>query len=132
MSKHHTKNWIRRDKRLAIYLRDGMACAYCGKGVDDEGTRLSLDHLVCRSHGGSNMEGNLITCCISCNSSRADTLLADWLILKCGNNAAATAKGQSTGDKTWRTLPVPQVKRARKAMMTVTATAETASQINRA
>ena len=92
MSKHHTKNWIRKDKRLAIYMRDGMACAYCGKGVDDEGTRLSLDHLVCRSHGGSNMEGNLITCCLSCNSSRADTLLADWLILKCGNNAAATAR----------------------------------------
>ena len=45
--------WIRPDKRLAIYLRDGLACAYCGDSVE-EGAKLSLDHLTCHSHGGSN------------------------------------------------------------------------------
>lgn len=63
--------WIRKDKRLAIYLRDGMACAYCGNTMED-GAILSLDHLVCRSHGGSNHESNLITCCKKCNSSRGN------------------------------------------------------------
>ncbi len=62
-------NWIRRDKRLAIYLRDGVACVYCGTGVEDGG-RLSLDHLVPYSRGGKNAATNLVTSCIRCNSSR--------------------------------------------------------------
>ena len=62
-------NWIRREKRLAIYLRDGVACVYCGTGVE-EGGRLSLDHLVPYSRGGKNAATNLVTSCIRCNSSR--------------------------------------------------------------
>ena len=27
--------WIRVNTRLAIYLRDGMACAYCGRSLID-------------------------------------------------------------------------------------------------
>lgn len=83
--------WIRKDKRLAIYLRDGMACAYCGKASED-GVGLSLDHLVCNSHGGGNHEGNLVTCCISCNSKRRDMLLDDWLVKIHGDDAAKTAR----------------------------------------
>lgn len=26
-------NWCRPATRLAIYLRDGMACTYCGRGL---------------------------------------------------------------------------------------------------
>jgi 5-methylcytosine-specific restriction endonuclease McrA len=37
-------NWIRQEKRLAIYLRDGLACGYCGDSVEN-GAKLSLDHL---------------------------------------------------------------------------------------
>ena len=62
-------NWIRQEKRLAIYLRDGMACAWCGKGVESE-VVLSLDHLKAHSDGGSNHETNLVTCCKFCNDSR--------------------------------------------------------------
>jgi 5-methylcytosine-specific restriction endonuclease McrA len=61
--------WIRQEKRLAIYLRDGLACAYCGHGIES-GATLSLDHVVCHSHGGSNDATNLVTCCTRCNSSR--------------------------------------------------------------
>ena len=63
--------WIRRDKRLAIYLRDGMACVYCGATVED-GTQLALDHLRPHSKGGTNHETNLVTCCGRCNSSRGN------------------------------------------------------------
>ena len=35
-------NWIRQDKRLAIYLRDGLACAWCGNGVEN-GAKLPLE-----------------------------------------------------------------------------------------
>lgn len=62
-------NWIRQEKRLAIYLRDGLACAWCGVSVE-MGAALSLDHLKPHSKGGSNHESNLVTCCSRCNSSR--------------------------------------------------------------
>lgn len=64
-------NWITQKKRLAIYLRDGMACAYCAAGVE-EGVKLSLDHIKPHSKGGSNHATNLVTCCTKCNSSRGD------------------------------------------------------------
>jgi hypothetical protein len=63
--------WIRSEKRLAIYLRDGLACSYCGASVED-GAKLTLDHLTPHSHGGSNHETNLATCCLKCNSSRGN------------------------------------------------------------
>jgi hypothetical protein len=70
-------NWIRQEKRLAIYLRDGLACAYCGDSVEN-GAKLSLDHLTPHSKGGSNHESNLVTCCTRCNSSRADRPVATF------------------------------------------------------
>ena len=83
-------NWIRQEKRLAIYLRDGMACAYCGATVE-RGATLSLDHLLPAAKGGSNGEGNLITCCTVCNSRRQDMDLGDWLILVCGEHHQTVA-----------------------------------------
>lgn len=68
---HQGMNWIRQEKRLAIYLRDGLACAYCGQGVE-QGVKLSLDHIITWSRGGSNDASNLVTCCTTCNSARAD------------------------------------------------------------
>lgn len=62
-------NWIRPVKRLAIYLRDGLACAWCGAGIES-GITLTLDHLKPHTKGGSNHESNLVTCCKHCNDSR--------------------------------------------------------------
>jgi len=62
-------NFVRLDLRLALYLRDGLACCYCGSGIED-GAKLTLDHLTPHSLGGSNAPENLITCCHRCNSSR--------------------------------------------------------------
>lgn len=71
------RNWLRPEKRLALYLRDGMACAYCGVSVEEEGTLLTLDHLEPYVKGGSNHASNLITACNRCNSSRGTR---DWKI----------------------------------------------------
>ena len=68
-------HWIRPEKRLAIYLRDGLACAYCGATIED-GARLTLDHLRPVSRGGSNEASNLVTCCCKCNSSRGNRPVA--------------------------------------------------------
>ncbi len=64
-------NWIRQEKRLAIYLRDGLACAWCGHSVED-GASLTLDHVQPHSKGGGNHESNLVTCCERCNKSRGN------------------------------------------------------------
>ena len=70
-------NWIRQEKRLAIYLRDGCACMYCGATIED-GAKLTLDHVSPHSHGGSNSERNLVCCCARCNSVRQDRPAADF------------------------------------------------------
>lgn len=63
--------WIRVDKRLAIYLRDGFTCLLCGKYLHGADPRdVTLDHVKARIAGGTNVERNLFTCCRSCNSAR--------------------------------------------------------------
>lgn len=64
-------SWISKHKRLAIYLRDGFLCCYCGSDLHDaKPSDINLDHIKPRSKGGSNSETNLITACKSCNSQR--------------------------------------------------------------
>lgn len=71
--------WIRVEKRLAIYLRDGFLCAYCGSALQDAAPAdVTLDHLLPRSAGGSNDATNLVTACRSCNSSRQDKPWLDY------------------------------------------------------
>jgi HNH endonuclease len=78
MSNANGAKWIRPEKRLAVYHRDGFACAYCGTALED-GARLSLDHVLPRELGGTHEATNLVTCCVSCNSARQDLPLRSWL-----------------------------------------------------
>ena len=69
--------WIRTDKRLAIYLRDRFTCLFCLADLHDaDPADITLDHIVCRSDGGTHDETNLVTCCRTCNCSRQDKPLA--------------------------------------------------------
>ncbi len=71
--------WIRVEKRLAIYVRDGFACAYCGTSLRNAAPAdVTLDHLLPRSAGGTNDATNLVTACRSCNSSRQDRPWVDF------------------------------------------------------
>lgn len=74
--KNQGMNWIRKERRLAVYIRDGLACAYCDRGIED-GIKLTLDHLTPYVQGGSNDPTNLVTCCSFCNSSRG---ARDWKV----------------------------------------------------
>lgn len=71
--------WIRTDKRLAIYLRDGFQCAYCGAVLEEGDTLLTLDHVTPQELGGSNKSSNLVCACKSCNSSKQDKPLRAFL-----------------------------------------------------
>lgn len=63
--------WIRKEKRLALYIRDSVRCLYCGADLRHAAPAdITLDHLLPRSAGGSNVATNLATACRSCNSSR--------------------------------------------------------------
>jgi hypothetical protein len=70
-------NWIRQVKRLAIYLRDGLSCAYCGESVED-GASLTLDHVLPVVKGGTNHASNLVTACIRCNMHKGKRNLAPF------------------------------------------------------
>lgn len=71
--------WIRVERRLAIYLRDGFTCCYCGKDLRQEPpAAVTLDHLRPRSAGGTNESTNIITACHSCNSTRQDKPWVDF------------------------------------------------------
>lgn len=74
MSNAAGSKWIRPAKRIAIYLRDGYACAYCRSEL-----RLSLDHLTPRELGGTHDASNLVTSCVSCNSARRDLSMRAWM-----------------------------------------------------
>lgn len=79
------RKWIRDEKRLAIYLRDGMSCLWCGEGVEKFGqsspcNHLTLDHFVSRNANGNNTAANLFTACHRCNSDRKDKSALDYAI----------------------------------------------------
>lgn len=77
--KWNGSKWIRPEKRLAIYLRDGFICAYCGRSLKGaEPHDLTLDHLLPRSTGGGNDATNLVTACGNCNYSRQDRPWIDY------------------------------------------------------
>lgn len=54
-----------------------QSCCYCGS-VE----HLSMDHLIPRKKGGSDAADNLVWACKSCNSSKRDRDILEWLETK--------------------------------------------------
>jgi 5-methylcytosine-specific restriction endonuclease McrA len=63
----------RRISRRVLFARDDWQCVYCGS----ESTRLTLDHVVPRSRGGSSVWENVVTSCAPCNHRKGDRLLEE-------------------------------------------------------
>jgi 5-methylcytosine-specific restriction endonuclease McrA len=57
----------RRITRRALFARDGFRCQYCG-----DASRLTVDHVVPRSRGGTSMWENMVTACAPCNLKKGD------------------------------------------------------------
>jgi len=77
VSNTHGMKWIRHTTRLAIYLRDGLACVWCGEGVESARS-LTLDHITPRCRGGTNDPTNLVTACRDCNDRKGDKLMSEF------------------------------------------------------
>ena len=53
--------------RNAIYIRDNHKCQYCGST-----RKLTIDHVIPKSKGGSDDWENLVVACSSCNIKKSD------------------------------------------------------------
>ena len=60
----------RKITRRAIFARDRWTCQYCGR----ERGKLTVDHVIPRSKGGSSAWDNIVTCCGPCNRRKGDRL----------------------------------------------------------
>ena len=63
----------RRISRRVLFARDGWQCAYCGSSSN----RLTLDHIVPRSRGGTSVWENVVASCAPCNHRKGDRLLEE-------------------------------------------------------
>jgi len=56
--------------RQTIHAREGDRCFYCSRRITHH--RRCLDHVVPQASLGSNSYRNLVSCCLDCNSLKAD------------------------------------------------------------
>lgn len=57
-----------RYSREAVFHRDGGCCAYCGVALNQK--TFSLDHVIPRSRGGTQIWTNVVTSCTNCNARK--------------------------------------------------------------
>ena len=57
-----------RFNRRNLFARDDYRCQYCGKAEPTH--KLSLDHVVPRSHGGGTNWENIVCSCLKCNGRK--------------------------------------------------------------
>lgn len=75
-------DYIPQETRFAVYRRDSYRCLHCNAE-----TRLSIDHIVPVSRGGTHDIDNMQTLCRSCNSRKRDTLVSEVTIDAHGESA---------------------------------------------
>jgi 5-methylcytosine-specific restriction endonuclease McrA len=56
--------------RREVFRRDNHTCQYCGSTQ-----RLTIDHIIPRSKGGTHTWDNVVAACERCNSAKSDRLL---------------------------------------------------------
>lgn len=64
-----------REARARVFARDDYTCRYCGH----RGGQLECDHVIAHSRGGSSDDSNLVTACLTCNRSKRDKTLEEWM-----------------------------------------------------
>lgn len=71
------RNWIPKAVRSEVYDRDQCICQYCHKKVIP--SKLTIEHVIPVSKGGIDDIINYITVCRSCNSSKKDKSLVEFI-----------------------------------------------------
>ena len=70
-------------------------CTYCGVALDSTAAQLHVDHVVPVAAGGTDDPSNLVPACRSCNCSKGDKPLSDWLPTRPAYRAEPTHTPQS-------------------------------------
>jgi hypothetical protein len=60
---------ISKTLRYEVFRRDNHACRYCGAMAPD--AKLTVDHVVPTTLGGTDEPSNLVTACSDCNSGKS-------------------------------------------------------------
>jgi len=71
----------RRKKLKTIYVANSGECFYCGrKFITPHDPELTIDHIIPKSLGGEDDDGNLVPCCSKCNQEKNSYLPSEWII----------------------------------------------------
>ena len=54
-----------------------MRCYWCNRGEEDAG-KMTLDHVIPRSKGGSNRQENKVLSCAACNGLKGNMNPVQW------------------------------------------------------
>jgi 5-methylcytosine-specific restriction endonuclease McrA len=73
--------WVVSSEWLTIMRSTDWKCFYCGKSISSKKHR-TIDHIVAVTKNGPNNILNLVPCCRSCNSSKGDRDVFDWIKYK--------------------------------------------------
>lgn len=84
----------RRRKRLTTLAEaQNWRCCYCGCRMQrstglDEPQDATIEHILCRCHGGTDDPDNLVVACRICNGARANAYWPEhWKVLGVGGEA---------------------------------------------
>lgn len=72
------------EQRARIHARDGHKCLGCGSKEN-----LNIDHNIALIRGGTDDDDNLQTLCGSCNSSKGEKSMVEWLVWRSERAEAA-------------------------------------------
>jgi len=80
--KQHRRRALKANSEAPLTIKEWRAiikeyhnsCAYCGSFG-----RMEMDHIIPLSKGGSHSMGNVVPACRSCNMSKRDNNLVEWL-----------------------------------------------------
>jgi 5-methylcytosine-specific restriction endonuclease McrA len=76
---HHWKGRpprrVWRQLREDVLARDERTCHYCGTRRG----RMTCDHKITVSRGGTSTLDNLVTACLACNSTKGTRTAEEWL-----------------------------------------------------
>ena len=82
-------NWSTSIREYVKEREQEDVCIYCG-----EKRALTLEHILPRSRGGPDVADNAVFVCQTCNSSKGDKRLYEWVGLKNRYNVPRIAEGK--------------------------------------
>lgn len=73
---YHVQGIITKEDISAVYDRQAGLCIYCRRELNG---KYDVDHIMPMSRGGLNTPENIVVCCHSCNASKGNRTLHEWI-----------------------------------------------------